>query len=52
MDLEVIGLANVTGLNAVLIFTPLINLYGGALDLGFSYVLAYGPKLNLKADIW
>ena len=52
MNLEVIGLANITGLTAVLIFTPILNLYAGVVDLIVSYLVVYGPKLNEKFQIW
>lgn len=52
MNLEVIGLANITGLSAILIFTPIINLYTGALDLVVPYILVFGAKLEEKFGFW
>ncbi|MBD3196603.1 MAG: hypothetical protein GF317_16225 [Candidatus Lokiarchaeota archaeon] len=52
MNLEIIGFENITGLNAVLIFTPILNLYAGIVDLAASYLIVFGPKLNQKFDIW
>jgi hypothetical protein len=50
--LEVFGLAEITGISAVLIFTPLINLYAGALDLAVPYFLVFSPKLDEKFGFW
>lgn len=52
INLEVIGLANITGLSAILIFTPIINLFTGALDLIVPYGLVFGPKLDEKFGFW
>ncbi|MFX1457111.1 MAG: hypothetical protein ACFFDB_17175 [Promethearchaeota archaeon] len=52
MNLEVIGFANITGLSAVLIFTPIINLYTSALDLVVPYLLVFLPKLDEKFEFW
>jgi hypothetical protein len=52
MNLEVIGFANITGISAVLIFTPILNLYAGVVDLSVSYIVVYGPKLNERFQIW
>jgi len=52
MNLEVIGLANITGLSAILIFTPILNLYTSALDLVIPYFIVYGSKLDEKFEIW
>lgn len=52
MNLEVIGFANITGLTAVLIFTPIINLYTSALDLVVPYLLVFLPKLDEKFEFW
>ncbi|MFX0080646.1 MAG: hypothetical protein ACFE94_02735 [Candidatus Hodarchaeota archaeon] len=52
MDLEIIGLGNITGLSAVLIFNPIINLYTSALDLTVPYFLVFGPKLDEKFGFW
>ncbi|MBY8989030.1 MAG: hypothetical protein KGD61_11300, partial [Candidatus Lokiarchaeota archaeon] len=51
-DLEIIGLANIKGIDAILIFTPIINLYTGVLDLVVPYILVYGPKLDEKFGFW
>jgi riboflavin transporter FmnP len=50
--LEVFGLGNITGVTAILIFTPIINLYTSALDLIFPYFLVFGPKLDEKFGFW
>ncbi len=50
--LEVLGLGDITGKTAVLIFTPIINLYAGALDLAVPYFLVFGPKLDEKFGFW
>ena len=50
--LEVFGLGEITGKTAVLIFTPIINLYAGALDLAIPYFLVFGPKLDEKFGFW
>ncbi len=52
MNLEVIALGNVTGLAAVLIFIPIINLYTSALDLVIPYSIVYGSKLDEQFEIW
>ncbi|MFX1500529.1 MAG: hypothetical protein ACFFDH_06135 [Promethearchaeota archaeon] len=52
MNLEVIGLANITGLSAILIFTPIINLYTGVLDVVVPYFLVFGAKLDEKFGFW
>ncbi|MFX1488172.1 MAG: hypothetical protein ACFFBI_03430 [Promethearchaeota archaeon] len=52
INLSVIGLGNITGVEALLIFTPLINLYTGALDLAVPYLLVFGPKLDEKVGFW
>lgn len=50
--LEVLGLGDITGKTAVLIFTPIINLYAGALDLAVPYFLVFGSKLDEKFGFW
>ena len=52
MSLEVIGIANITGLSAVLIFTPIINLYTSVLDLVVPYLIVFIPKLDEKFEFW
>lgn len=52
INLEVIGLANITGLSAILIFTPIINLCTGVLDLLVPYFLVFGTKLDEKFGLW
>jgi riboflavin transporter FmnP len=52
INLSVIGLGNITGIEALLIFTPLINLYAGALDLAVPYSLVFLPKLDEKVGFW
>ncbi len=52
VTLEVLGLGEITGKTAVLIFTPIINLYAGALDLAIPYFLVFGPKLDEKFGFW
>lgn len=52
VNLEVLGLVDITGVSAVLIFTPIINLYAGALDLAVPYFLVFGPKLDEKFGFW
>ena len=52
INLEVIGLANITGISAILIFTPIINLYTGVLDLIVPYILVFGTKLDEKFGLW
>ncbi|MHA2392785.1 MAG: ECF transporter S component [Promethearchaeota archaeon] len=52
MNLEVLGIANITGLSAVLIFAPIINLYTSALDLVIPYLLVFTTRLNEKFDFW
>ncbi len=52
MNLEVIGIANITGLSAILIFTPIINLYTSVLDLVVPYILVFGAKLDEKFGFW
>ncbi len=52
MSLEVIGIANITGLSAVLIFTPIINLYTSVLDLVIPYIVVFVSKLDEKFAIW
>ena len=50
--LEVLGLGEITGKTAVLIFTPIINLYASALDLAVPYFLVFGTKLDEKFGFW
>ena len=52
INLEVIGLANITGISAILIFTPIINLYTGVLDLLVPYLLVFTTKLDEKFGFW
>jgi len=52
VSLEVLGLGDITGVTAVLIFTPIINLYAGALDLAVPYFLVFGSKLDEKFGFW
>jgi len=52
INLEIIGLGGITGLSAILIFTPIINLYTGALDLAVPYGLVFVPKLDEKVGFW
>jgi hypothetical protein len=52
VNLSVIGLGNINGVEAVLIFTPLINLYSGALDLIIPYLLVFVTKLDEKVGFW
>ncbi|MHA2009033.1 MAG: hypothetical protein ACXABO_16630 [Promethearchaeota archaeon] len=52
VDLGVLGLGNISGLSAVLIFTPIINLYTSVLDLVVPYFLVFGPKLDEKIGFW
>ena len=52
VSLDVLGLGDITGKTAVLIFTPIINLYAGALDLAVPYFLVFGPKLDEKFGFW
>ena len=52
INLEVIGFANITGISAILIFTPIINLYTGILDLIVPYILVFGAKLDEKFGFW
>ncbi|MHA1912825.1 MAG: ECF transporter S component [Promethearchaeota archaeon] len=52
MSLEILGLGNITGLTAVLIFAPIINLYTSVLDLLVPYLLVFLPKLDEKFDFW
>ncbi|MFW9939576.1 MAG: hypothetical protein ACFFFT_00950 [Candidatus Thorarchaeota archaeon] len=49
---EIFGLKEITGKTAVLIFTPVINLYAGVLDLAIPYFLVFGPKLDEKFGFW
>ena len=51
-NLEVLGLGDITGVTAVYIFTPIINLYAGALDLAVPYFLVFGSKLDEKFGFW
>ncbi|KKN25319.1 hypothetical protein LCGC14_0886090 [marine sediment metagenome] len=52
VNLGVLGLGNITGLSAVLIFTPLINLFTSVLDLVVPYFVVFVPKLDEKFGIW
>ncbi|MHA2475134.1 MAG: hypothetical protein ACXAES_18070 [Promethearchaeota archaeon] len=52
VSLSVFGLANVTGGEALLIFTPIINTYAGALGLIIPYLLVFGAKLDEKFGFW
>jgi len=52
MDLEVIGFGNITGLSAILIFNPIINLYTSVLDLAVPYFLVFGTKIDEKFGFW
>lgn len=52
VTLEVFGLGNITGVTAVLIFTPIINLYTSALDLIVPYFLVFVSKLDEKFGFW
>jgi riboflavin transporter FmnP len=52
MSLEILGLGNITGLTAVLIFAPIINFYTSVLDLVVPYLLVFLPKLDEKFDFW
>lgn len=52
MDLEIIGLGNITGLSAVLIFNPIINFYTSVLDLVVPYFLVFGSKIDEKFEFW
>ena len=52
VTLEIIGLGNISGLSAVLIFITLINLYTSVLDLVVPYLIVYIPKLDEKFEFW
>ena len=52
VNLGVLGLGNISGLSAVLIFTLLINLYTSVLDLAVPYLLVFVPKLDEKFEFW
>jgi riboflavin transporter FmnP len=52
MSLEILGLGNITGLTAVLIFAPIINFYTSVLDLVVPYLLVFLPKIDEKFDFW
>lgn len=52
MNLEVIGFADITGMSAILIFTPIINLYTSILDLTIPYILVYSFELDEKFGFW
>ena len=52
MSLEVIGFGNITGLSAILIFNPIINLYTSVLDLAIPYLLVFGSKLDETYGFW
>ncbi|MFX1374702.1 MAG: hypothetical protein ACFFA0_02715 [Promethearchaeota archaeon] len=51
-NLEVFGMGHITGVTAVVIFTPVINLYAGVLDLVVPYFLVFGAKLDEKFGFW
>jgi len=52
VNLEVLGLGNITGVTALLIFTPIINLYSGVLDLVIPYFIVFVTRLDEKFEIW
>ena len=52
VTLGIIGLGNISGLSAVLIFTTLINLYTSMLDLVVPYLIVFIPKLDEKFEFW
>ncbi|TFF92364.1 MAG: hypothetical protein EU543_05560 [Promethearchaeota archaeon] len=52
ITLEFIGLPSITGMTAILIGAPLINLWQGILDLAIPYFIVFGLKLDEKFQIW
>ncbi|MFX1259831.1 MAG: hypothetical protein ACFFAN_18420, partial [Promethearchaeota archaeon] len=51
-DLSIIGLGNIKGWTAIIVFTIIVNAYQGALDLLIPYLLVYKTKLDEKYEIW
>ncbi len=52
VNLGILGLGNISGLSAVLIFTPIINLFTSVLDLVIPYIVVFVSKLDEKFAIW
>ncbi|MBD3212637.1 MAG: hypothetical protein GF311_08510 [Candidatus Lokiarchaeota archaeon] len=52
ITLEFLGLPGVTGMTAILVGAPLINLWQGVLDLLIPYLIVYGLKLDEMFQIW
>jgi riboflavin transporter FmnP len=52
ITLEFLGLPDVTGITAILVGAPLINLWQGAIDLLIPYLVVFGLNLDEKFQIW
>ncbi|MFX1388976.1 MAG: hypothetical protein ACFE9Z_02805 [Promethearchaeota archaeon] len=52
ISLEFLGLPQITGMTAILIGAPLINVWQSILDLIIPYLLIFTTKLDLKFEIW
>ena len=52
VTLEFLGLPQISGMTAVIISFPIINAWQSAFDLGVSYILVFGSKLDERFEIW
>jgi len=52
VNLEFLGLPNVSGWTAILIGAPLINAYQSVIDLTIPYLIVFGLKLDKSFEIW
>jgi len=52
VNLEFLGLPQITGMTALIIAFPLINAWQSAFDLGVPYLLVFSSKLDERFDIW
>lgn len=52
VNLEFLGLPNVSGWTAIFIGAPIINAYQSVIDLVIPYFIVFGLKLDTKFEIW
>ena len=52
VNLEFLGLPNVSGWTAIFIGAPIINAYQSVIDLVIPYFIVFGLNLDTKFEIW
>ncbi len=52
VNLEFLGLPEVSGWTAIFIGAPIINAYQSVIDLLIPYLIVYGAKIDEKFEIW